>query len=338
MDAMAAPARRTSTAVKKTLPEQIIESPEGFDLDQLIYIIESIRTNITPLGEGENVTKEAVRIRSNLTMHQQGTEVSHIVVANTSSKLPEVYINTLSLAGVNGPLATPFTELLLDSLKDKDFSGVHFLDIFHHRLASLWHRLRKRTYPHLYKSPPASTPIGMLQQDLSGFKQQGEVAHTLFYDHFWRRSRSISGLLQMVEMIFSVKAKATTHEGAWRTISDADGSKIGAHGQFQVLGKNAILGLRCWEQSAGFSITILPLDWPALQQFLPFTDPKFGGANFAKLKQLLISYTGSQPRVFLSLSLNPNENKGTILNRTSALGWNSWLTGNKADPLRLQLN
>ncbi len=335
---MATLARHTSPAVKKTLPEQIIAAPEGFDLDQLIYLIESIRTNITALGEGPNPAKEAVRIRSNLTMHHQGTEISRIEVANTPSGLPEVYINTLSLAGINGPLATPFTEMLLDSLHDKDYTGLHFLDIFHHRLSSLWHRLRKRTYPHLYQSPPSSTPIGMLQQDLSGFKQQNDVQHTLFYDHFWRRARSLSGFLQMVEMIFGIRAKGTPFEGTWRTVSADTGSKLGASGQFQVLGHNAILGLRCWDQSAGFSITLSPIDWATLQQFLPFTDPTFGGGKFAQLKQLLISYMGSQPRVFLNLALQQAQNQGTFLNKRSALGWNSWLTGSQADPVRLKLN
>ena len=335
---MATAPRRTSTAVKKTLPEQVIESPEKFDLDQLIYIIESIRTNIIPLGEGTNANKEALRIRSNLTMHHQGTEISHLDIKKTKPGLPEVYINTLCLAGINGPLATPYTEILLDSLKDKDFSGIHFLDIFHHRLTSMWHRLRKRTYPHLYKNPPSQTPIGMLQQDLSGFIQQGEVAHTMFYDHFWRRSRSLLGLLQIIEVMFAIKSSISPLEGEWKTITDAEGSKIGTSGQFQVLGKNAILGLRCWDQAAGFSVTVAPLSWTDLQQFLPFTDPKFGGKNFAKLKQLLISYMGTQPKVFLKLSLKSNENKATNLKGKSALGWNSWLSGDSTDSLRLFLN
>ena len=292
---MAALARRTSTTVKKSLPEQIIETPEKFDLDQLIYIIESIRTNVNPLGEGSNSASEALRIRSNLTMHHETAEISHMEVGKTKSGLPEVYINTLNLAGINGPLATPFTEILLNSLKEKNYSGLHFLDIFHHRLASMWHRLRKRTYPHLYKRPPSKTPIGMLQQDLSGFAQQKDVPHTLFFDHFWRRARSLGGFIQMIEMTFKVSASSTPFEGTWRTISDADASKLST--QFNILGKNAILGLRCWDQSAGFSITIQSLDWEQLQQFLP------NGQDFAKLKQLLISYIGSQPRVFLKLSL-----------------------------------
>ena len=330
--------RRASATLKKTLPEQVIESPEKFDLDQLIYIIESIRTNIVPIGEGVDTKKEAIRIRSNLTMHQQATEVSRLDVKNTKSGLPEVYINTLSLAGVNGPLATPFTEILLDSIKSKDFSGIHFLDIFHHRLSSMWHRLRKKTYPHLYRSTPLKTPVGMLQQDLSGFKQQGNVPHTIFYDHFWRRSRSLHGFLQMVGVMFEVQASISTFEGEWKAVEETESTKIGASGQFQVLGKNAILGLRCWEQAAGFSIAISPLSWANIQQFLPFTDSKFGGENFEKLNKLLTSYMGTQPKVFLRLSLKPNENKGTCLNSKSALGWNSWLSGDLADSLRLRLN
>jgi len=338
MDAMAATTRRTSSTIKKSLAEQIIESPEEFDLDQLIYIVESIRTNITPIGEGSKPSQEAVHIRGNLTMHHQGREINHLAVSNTPSTLPELYINTLNLAGINGPLPTPLTELLLDSLKNKDLAGLHFLDIFHHRLASMWHRLRKRTYPHLYQSLPENTPTGMVQQDLSGFKQQGDVAHTLFHDYFWRRSRSISGILQMIEVLFEVHPSATPFEGTWRTVDESQASKIGKKGQFQVLGKDAILGLRCWDQAAGFSIQINPLDWKTLQQFLPITDKKLGGSNFAKLKQLLISYLGSQPRVFLNLTLKPSANKGTTLKNQNFLGWNSWLTGTITDPVGLKLN
>ncbi len=334
---MAAPARRTNAAVKQTLPEQILEAPEAFDLDQLIYIIESLRTNTYPLGETTNPKREAVRVRSQLTMHQEGTEINHLEVNNTPSGLPEVYINTLSLVGINGPLPTPYTEMLLDQIKKKDYSGIRFLDIFHHRLASMWHRLRKRTYPHLFKSPPVNTPLGKLQENLSGFQQQGDVAHTLFFDHFWRRSRSLSCLLQMIEKLFSVKASVKPFEGTWRKVDKSEGSKLGLQGQFQILGKNAILGLRCWDQAAGFTINIAPLDWTAIHQFLPFANNTLGGANFSRLKQLLASYMGTLPHVFLNLSLNVDENQGAKLNQKHGLGWNTWLSGTKADGVRVRV-
>lgn len=334
---MAAPARRTSAAVKQTLPEQILETPEAFDLDQLIYIIESLRTNAQPLGETTNPNREAVRIRSQLTMHQEGTEINHLEVNNTPSGLPEVYINTLSLAGINGPLPIPYTEMLLDQVKKKDNSGLRFLDIFHHRLASMWHRLRKRTYPHLFKSPPVNTPLGKLQENLSGFQQQGDVSHTLFFDYFWRRSRSLSCLLQIIEKLFNVKASINPFEGVWRKVDPSEGSKLGQKGQFQILGKNAILGLRCWDQAAGFTVTIAPLDWAAIHQFLPFANSVLGGGNFYRFKQLLVSYMGALPRVFLNLSLKEGENRGAMLDQKHGLGWNTWLSGAKTDSVRVRV-
>jgi type VI secretion system protein ImpH len=328
----------TKSPLKKTLPEQILESPQAFDLDQLIYIVESIRTNINPLGEDSDPAREAVRIRSKFTMHQEGTEVDHIATNDTLSGLPEVTINTLSLGGVNGPLPTPYTEMLLDQIKEKDYSGLHFLDIFHHRLASMWHRLRKRTYPHLFKSPPLNTPLGKLQEDLSGFKQQGDIAHTLFFDHFWRRSRSLSGLTAMIERFFGVKVSISPFEGAFRSVDKTEGSTLGTSGQFQILGKNAILGLRCWDQAAGFTMTFSAQDWATVQQFLPFPDTALGGTNFIRLKRLLVSYMGSLPRVFLNISLEENENHGAFLNKKHGLGWNTWLTGPTADKVRLRLS
>lgn len=337
MDAMETAIRRTNAAIKKSLPEQILETPEIFDLDQLVYIIESLRTNSTPLGETHDPSQEAVRLRSTITMHQESGEINRLETKNTPSGLPEIYINTTSLAGINGPLPMPYTEMLLEQIKQKDFAGGHFLDIFHHRLSSMWHRLRKRSYPHLFKSLPAHTPVGKLLENLSGFGPEGHINHTLFFDYFWRKSRSLYGLLHMIKRIFKIEVSIHPFEGAWQTIDATEGSKIGQRGQFQILGKNAILGLRCWDQTAGFTIKVTGLHWEILQKFLPFTDGALGGSNFYALKQLMISYLGTLPRVFLKLALQEGENRGTSLNTKHGLGWNTWLSGTKVDSAKIKI-
>jgi predicted component of type VI protein secretion system len=47
---------------------------------------------------------------------------------------------------------------------------------------------------------------------------------------------------------------------------------------------------------------------------------------------------GSLPRVFLNVSLQQQENKGTTLNKKHGLGWNTWLTGISADSVRLKVS
>lgn len=338
MDVMATNQRSTNTALKKSLPEQVLESPTAFDFDQLVYIIESLRSNADSLGEGHEPAKEAVRIRANPIMHHESGEIGSLETVNTVSNLPEVYTNFLNLIGINGPLPLPYTEMMLERLKAKDKAGIHFLDIFNHRLISLWHRLRKKTYPQLYKAVPCKTPIGKVAENLSGFAPLEELPHTIFFDHYWRRSRSIYALLHMIQRFFSLTATATAFEGGWRVIEKNEGSKVGfKQGAFNVLGKTSVLGLRSWEQSAGFSINLPALGWTGVQQFLPFQDASFGGGNAQKLKKLILGLMGSQPTVFVNIKLKSEENSGIKLNSKFALGWNSWLQGNNPDIAKVKV-
>jgi type VI secretion system protein ImpH len=338
MDVMATNQRSTNKTIKKSLPEQVLENPTDFDFDQLVYIVESLRSNIEPLGENNNPNKEAVRIRANPVMHQEIGEISTIEAANTVSNMPEIYTNFLNLIGINGPLPMPYTELILERIKAKDKAGLHFLDIFNHRLVSLWHRLRKKTYPQLYKSTPNQTPIGKVAQDLSGFKELNDLPHTVFFDHYWRRSRSIYALLHMIQRFFNIKATAIPFEGKWRVIEKNEGSQIGINqGQYNVLGKSSVLGLRSWDQSAGFTINLPALGWQELQEFLPFKDLNLGGKNYQKLQKLGISLMGSQPSIHLNIALKQSENFGTKLNNNFALGWNTWLNGGTPEQARVKL-
>lgn len=338
MDVMATNQRPTNTALKKSLPEQVLESPTAFDFDQLVYIIESLRSNTDSLGEGNDPAIEAIRVRANPVMHQETGEIGALETANTVSNLPEVYTNFLNLIGVNGPLPVPYTEMILERLKAKDKAGMHFLDIFNHRLVSLWHRLRKKNYPQLYKSLPSKTPIGKVVENLSGFAPSQDLPHTVFFDHYWRRSRSIYALLHMIERFFDLTATATAFEGGWRVIEKNEASQIGLkQGAYNALGRTSILGLRSWDQTAGFSINLPELSWQAVQQFLPFKDANFGGENAQKLKKLIMGLMGSQPKVFLNIKLKPEDNSGIKLNSKFALGWNSWIKGNNPDVARVRV-
>lgn len=335
---MATNQRSANKTVKKSLPEQVLENPTDFDFDQLIYIVESLRSNIEPLGENNNQTKEAVRIRANPVMHQAIGEISAIETVNTVSNMPEVHTNFLNLIGINGPLPMPYTELILERIKAKDKAGLHFLDIFNHRLVSLWHRLRKKTYPQLYKSIPNQTPIGRVVEDLSGFKELNGLPHAAFFDYYWRRSRSIYALLHMMLRFFNINATATPFDGAWRVIEKNEGSQIGKkQGQFNVLGKSSVLGLRSWDQEAGFTINLPVIGWKEVQQFLPFKDSNLGGTNYNKLQKLAVSLMGSQPNIHLNIALKESENFGTKLNSSFALGWNSWLKGGIPEKARVKL-
>lgn len=336
MDIMAANRRTANTAIKESLPEKILSAPAYFDFDQLVYVIESLKDNIDSLGEASNPAKEAIRIHANPIMHPEHGEIDRVEI-NTSG-IPEVFTNFLNLIGATGPLPIPYTEIFLERLKAKDKAALHFLDIFNHRLISLLHRLRKKNYPHLCRSAATQTPLGKVARDLSGFDINNNINHTVFFDHYWRRSRSLTALLQLIEGFFKITAQILPFEGTWRVVDKSAGTKIGVKkGKFNQLGNNSILGLRAWDQTAGFTIDFPELTWDELQKFLPFQDKKLGGSNFEKLQKIILGFMGCQPRIFISLKLKHAENKIANLKGKTALGWNSWLSGNKTDIAKIKL-
>jgi len=52
----------------------------------------------------------------------------------------EVHVNFMGIAGIQGPLPLPYTEILMSRMRQKDMAFRDFLDIFNHRLVSVFTR------------------------------------------------------------------------------------------------------------------------------------------------------------------------------------------------------
>ena len=152
-----------------SLEEQIETTPYEFDFHQAVRLLEKMRPEATPLGEGSNPMKEALSIESRVTLSPSGADIQNLALSETD-KPPVLTINFLGLAGIQGPLPTPYTELILERLRHKDTSFKDFLDIFNHRLASFWHRMRKKFVLGIAQVRPDTTPAGKVFLDLVGIE------------------------------------------------------------------------------------------------------------------------------------------------------------------------
>jgi len=325
---------RENPPVKEALIQHVYE----FDFDKAIHVLESLDPNAVSLGEGNDPAREAVRIKSYVSLAIPPSELQSL--QEVPGEKPILWINFLSIAGIQGPLPTPYAESVIERTRQKDTAFRDFLDIFNHRLASLWHRFRKKVMPGLLQAPPEESAIGKTLLQLSGITDQtlqtGQgIDHRIlltYHDLLWRGTRSGAGLIRMVRSFFKVPAELEQFQGQWCEAREPELSKIGRNkGQFNTLGSDLILGRKSWEQSAAATIAIGPLNWGQYCSFLPV--PSLGGkphdSHSPLLEKLAYFYSGLEVELFARLVLNRLEIKSAKLNHGFALGLNTWLKCDK---------
>ena len=313
-----------------SLEEQIETVPHEFDFHQAVRLLEKMRPEAHPLGEGSNPLKEAVSIESRVTMSPSGADLQSLTLS-TTDKPPVLTVNFLGLGGIQGSLPTPYTEMLIERLRNKDASLKNFLDIFNHRLASFWHRMRKKIVLGIAQVHPEATPAGKSFLDLVGIDSDFLRDRLAVPDQallaqaavFWRRPRSLVGLQRLLRSYFELPIVVSQFQGSWQVAQKRDWTRIGARdsGQHQVLGKSAVLGKRSWHQTAGVAVHMPPLNY---KQYIHFR--KETALEFLILRDLIFFYIGEGQQVHLTFSLQREHITPVQLNGQFELGHTTWIT------------
>src|SRR5262249_18384537 len=123
------------------LIEQLYAESYRFDFFQAVRLLASLAHQSRELGEGIYAEREAVNFRSSLSAVFPASEIDHL--AASDSEPPEMTVNFFGLGGAFGPLPRPFSERVLTQARRRDTAARDFLDIFNHRLVSLFYRVRQ---------------------------------------------------------------------------------------------------------------------------------------------------------------------------------------------------
>lgn len=322
---MAPPSRRPKTTLKSPLIEQLFDEGYEFDFPQVVTILEGLRPDTVSFGEGSDPRREAFAISSRITVGASAGEIQKITPQKYG--LPKVQVNFLGIAGVQGPLPSPFGELALDRLRAKDTGIQDFLDIFNHRLAALWYRFRKSTTPGLAPVDPLRSPIGRSLLDLVGLftpllRSKGQVSERslLYYAALlWQRPPSAVGLERLLQSFFSLPITLQQFLGAWQTVPLEQQTRIGVQGKYHSLGDSAILGKKNWDLADGFIVRVGPLTWDQFLDFLPQHQ------GYVVLKDLLKVYCGPLLVSRVRLQVAAREVNFLPLGRNTRLGYTTWL-------------
>jgi len=326
---MAAHGWRKSPSVEAWL----FEEGHAFDFYQAVSLLEQMRPDAAPIGEGSDPSTEAVRFSSTIGLAFPETDVERVTSPHREDEPAKMSVHFMGLAGALGPLPTPFVELVYRRSTRGDHGPREFLDIFNHRLISFAYRIRKLHRIGLGAVSPDKDAAAKMLYSLLGMGTPGLLGRLAFPDrsllshagNLSAEARSLEGLVAMLRSHFKVSIEALPLTGGFHQIESEDRTAIGRSGKNRTLGRDAGLGDRFWDQEASFELRVGPMKFETFERFLPHGDA------LAPLCAMVRFYVGERFQFGVVLVLAKGEAPGCVIGRRAAafLGQTAWLGRSK---------
>lgn len=320
---------------RTTVAEGLFEEGHRFTFFQVMRILERLYPDRIPLAEDVEPEREVARIRCEIAPGFAAGDVQ-TVRGEDPGEPAEVRVNFMGLAGPNAPLPTSFSEVVYDRAIRGDTGPRDFLDLFNHRMVSLFYRARKKYRPPLDHEPPHQ---GRVARTLFSFLGLGTPAlrhrlrvedrSLLPYTGLFLGNRSMIGLERLVAHHFGFAVRVDPFHGAWHTLEEHQLTRIGLgrRGRNHTLGIDTVLGGRVWEQRVAFELRCGPMTLRQLLGVLPTA------RGHGDMVDLVSFYAGDELDFHLRYELRREEIPPLRLGRASdaRLGWSTRLESPKGD-------
>lgn len=311
--------------------EDLFENCYYYEFHQAVKLLELATPSASPLGCLSIPSGEVISIRSRVEYSYPSSDLYSLEKHSShhNHSLPATLrVNFMGIAGPNGPLPMPFSERLMERARAGDTAFRDFLDIFNHRIISIFHRIRKKYWVGLDTHSPEETEFAKILFCILGLgtphlKNRLAVPDRglLYYAGLlWKMPRSAVGLEVFLSHYFDIKVKVEQFCGRWLPIDTSQQTMIGQQGRFQSLGRDASIGGRFWDTKSLINIHIGPINDNQFRHFLPD-----GGAPFKALCELVRFYLGKEHSFEITLIMKASDVEASILANKTTLGWTSWL-------------
>ncbi len=321
--------------------DQLRQGPYRFDFYQAMRRLECAYPDKPRLGRSRHPQDDQIRLGQDPTMAFQPSTLSSFQEGKAGVP-PRLGSYFLGLFGPNGPLPLHLTEYVYERKKNhRDPTLVQFLDLFHHRLLSLFYRVWADSQPTVSYDRPDQDRFGDYLGSLFGIGtenlQRRDAMPDLAKRHYAGRlacqTRNAEGLEAILGDFFRLPVRIDEFVGCWIDLPDNSRCRLGHSEEISSLGSTIILGDRVWLGQQKFRIVLGALNFDDYQRMLP------GGESMKRLIAVVKNYIGDELDWELQLILAEAEIPAPQLNGSSRLGWTSWLAqqplGRDGDDLTL---
>jgi type VI secretion system protein ImpH len=314
------------------LLDEVLNDPWTFQFFQIIRLLERMQPNREAPG-GFDTRREIVRIVTNTNTAFPASQIQKIEWKSDST--PILTVNFMGLTGPMGVMPLYYSELIMERLRAKDRAFHAFLDIFNHRMISLFYAAwEKYRFQVAYErgerdrfSQYLLDLIGLGTKGLANRQAIPDDALLFYCGLFGLHTRSASALRAILMDYFDVPVEIEQFVGSWYSLSIPDQCAFEDDGSFsEQLGVGVVVGDEIWDQQSGLRVVLGPLTLEQYVDFLP------EGSAYVPLQALTKFFAGRELDFEVQLVLKRDEvpvceltdmmsGASQVLPR---LGWTSW--------------
>ncbi|MGH9405563.1 MAG: type VI secretion system baseplate subunit TssG [Terriglobia bacterium] len=329
---MASPSRTIDTDVKyEAVGRELRDRPYRFEFFQAVRLIERILARRQPVGRFTKPSEEVARFGAHTSFSFPASQIQ--AIDWEEGQQPKLTVNFMGMTGPLGVLPLYYTELAAVRLRAGDKALRDFLDVFNHRMISLFYRAwEKYRFVATYERGDRDSLTHYLK-DLIGLgtaglgDRQGLLADDalLYYAGLLaQRPRSATALRQILSDYFGVPVEIEQFAGAWYRLEADNQCQFGQEGSpSEQLGGGAVAGDEVWTQESRVRIKLGPLALPRYLDFLP------SGTAFEPLRTLTKFFSNDEIDFEVQLILKREEvpacELGAEGEASPRLGWITWV-------------
>ncbi|MDT8302452.1 MAG: type VI secretion system baseplate subunit TssG [Sedimentisphaerales bacterium] len=314
-------------ALPNSLMQALKDKPYDFDFFQAVRRLECTHPELPRIGHSQRPQSDPFRFCQNVSLAFESSAIKAFKEA-TDEHPNRMFVNFFGLLGTNGPLPLPITEYIYDRLHNhKDKTLASFLNVFHHRMISLFYRAwacNQQSVSHDRKEEDRfavyiASLFGIGEDSLRNRDAVPDVAKLHYSGRLVCQTRNAEGLREILQDYFGIAVCIEQFIGQWIDIPQEHYCRLGESVENAKLGSTLVIGSRFWECQQKFRLKFGPMHLSEYQRMLP------GGDSIRRLIAWVKNYVGDELSWEAQLILSAVEVPMICLGKMGQLGWSTWL-------------
>ncbi len=246
----------------------------------------------------------------------------------TASGADRMYSYFFGLLGPNGPMPLHLTEYVHDrELHHDDSTIAAFMDVFHHRMYTLFYRAWASAQIAVSHDRPGEDRFGVYVASVIGRGTEAmrdrdkvsDVAKQHYSGRLACPTKNAEGLRAIIADYFQLSCELVQFIGRWMDIPQEAQCKLGASRDTGTLGSSVIAGKRIYECQQSFRLRLGPMNLARYESLLPTALAHHRLVDWVK------NYLSDELMYDIQLILFKEEVPEIKLGTTGRLGWTTWL-------------